>query len=349
MCDGVSQTSASELGGAPTLSVVFPAYNEEKWIGRSLDAVLNSAAQADWKVEIVVIDDGSTDGTPALLDEYAEKHGVVVVHQENQGRFNTVRTAISTASSDRVLILGSRVVVDPHSLGYLKNQLIEHPERVVWNGHVRVESDNNPYAGFWNGILRIVWRRYLMNPRLMSFGIEEFDAFPKGSGFFSAPKWMLEEANAAFDSIFDEVEFASDDTRLIRWIAERERIWISPDFSCSYFHGRESIQKFAKHAYFRGTTFIDGYLGTAGTSRKMALGALGAGAAGVTLLVLKPKIAIATGVAGTVAAGGLVKACGGKTSDATALARMLPVFATAFGAGAVRGLFLAAKAKVKKR
>ncbi|MFE2757144.1 glycosyltransferase family 2 protein [Actinosynnema sp. NPDC059335] len=341
----MSQTIASQ---APTLSVVFPAYNEEKWIGRSIDAVLVAAREADWQVEIVVIDDGSTDGTPELLDKYAELHGVVVVHQQNQGRFETVRTAIRTAGSERVLILGSRVVVDPHSLAYLKDQLVNHPERVVWNGHVRVESDGNPYAGFWNGLLQVIWRRYLKEPRLMSFGIEDFDAFPKGSGFFCAPKEMLLNASAAFDSMFDDIRFASDDTRLIRWIAERERIYISPDFSCSYYHGRESIRKFAKHAFFRGTTFIDGYLGNPGTSRKMALAALGAGAAGVTLLVARPKTAAVVAAAGTAAAGGVVKACGGSTADATAVSRMLPVFAVSFGAGAVRGLFLALRAKVRR-
>jgi hypothetical protein len=43
MCHAVNQTSASQ---APTLSVVFPAFNEEKWIGRSVEAALAAAAQA---------------------------------------------------------------------------------------------------------------------------------------------------------------------------------------------------------------------------------------------------------------------------------------------------------------
>jgi hypothetical protein len=332
----------------PSLSVVFPAHNEVKWIGQSVEAVVVAAEHADWPVEIVVIDDGSTDGTGELLDALADKYGVVVVHQENRGRFETVRRAIRTAGSERVLILGSRVVVDPHSLAYLKAQLTTHPERVVWNGHVRVESDGNPFAGFWKGILQILWRRYLKHPRLTSFGIEDYDAYPKGSGFFCAPKQMLEQASDAFDSMFDEVRFASDDTRLIRWIAERERIYISPDFSCSYFHGRESLRKFGQHAFFRGTTFIDGYLGSPGTGRRMALAALGAGAVAVALLVFYPIPAVLLGVVGLVAAGGLVIACGGSTSEARAVVIMLPVFAACFGGGAVRGLALAAKAKLAR-
>ncbi|MEV0677131.1 glycosyltransferase family A protein [Actinosynnema sp. NPDC050436] len=341
-------SQSSDLREPPTLSVVFPAYNEEKWIGASLDAVLVAAAKADWKVEVVVIDDGSTDGTPALLDGYAERHDVVVVHQPNAGRFETVLAAIRKATGDRVLILGSRVVVDPDALVFLKRQLVEHPERLVWNGHVRVESDGNPYAGFWNGLLQVLWRRYLKDPKLMSFGIEDFDAFPKGSGYFCAPKDMLVTASEAFDSMFDDIKFASDDTRLIRWIAERTPIFITPDLAGSYYHGRESLPKFVNHAYFRGTTFIDGYLGNPGTGRKMALAALGAGAAGVTLLVTRPKAALAVGAAGAVGAGGLVKACGGSNADAKAVARMLPVFAASFGAGAVRGLALALKAKARR-
>lgn len=332
----------------PSLSVVFPAYNEVNWIGRSVQAVLAASRAANWNVEIVVIDDGSTDGTAELLDELADAHGVVVVHQANRGRFETVRTAIKRATSERVLILGSRVVVDEHSLAFLKSQMLEHPDRLVWNGHVRVETEGNPFAGFWKGILQILWRRYLKEPRLTSFGINDFDLFPKGSGFFCAPKEILEEGLATFDSIFDDVRFVSDDTRLIRSIAERHRIWIAPQFSCSYFHGRENLRGFATHAYFRGTTFIDGYLGQPGLGRRIALVAIGAGAAGTVLAFTRPKAALVTGTVGALAAGAAVREAGGSPADARAVAVLMPVFAGSFGACAVRGLLLALRARMSR-
>ncbi|RYZ22992.1 MAG: glycosyltransferase family 2 protein [Chitinophagaceae bacterium] len=66
----------------PLVSVCIPAYNAEKYIGQALDSIL---AQSYPYLEIVVVNDGSEDGTAGILNEY-QKKGVVVVHQDNQGQ-----------------------------------------------------------------------------------------------------------------------------------------------------------------------------------------------------------------------------------------------------------------------
>src|SRR5690606_2458348 len=69
----------------------------------------------------------------------------------------------------------------------------------------------------------------------------------------------LKEAMNFFEKTTNDIENSSDDTLLIRYLAERQNIHLSPEFSCLY-HGRSNLASFLKHSYFRGQFFIDGFL-----------------------------------------------------------------------------------------
>jgi len=67
----------------PPVSTCMSAYNTEEYIVEALDSAL---AQTWDSLEIIIVDDGSTDETGAIIDRYAEGHGEVkVVHQKNKG------------------------------------------------------------------------------------------------------------------------------------------------------------------------------------------------------------------------------------------------------------------------
>ncbi|WP_116201870.1 glycosyltransferase family 2 protein [Amycolatopsis circi] len=332
----------------PSLSVVIPVHNEQDWIERSVGALIASAEAARWPVEVLVVDDGSTDGTPRRLARLREKHEITVLTQPNGGRFEARRAGMAKASGEWLMLLDSRVVVDPGSLSFLREQLAEHPERAVWNGHIHVASEHNPYAGFMSGLVAIGWRRYLADPKLTSFGIEEFDLYPKGTTFFCARRDLLEGSAAAFASLFDDVRLASDDTRMLRWIAERSRIFLCPEFSAIY-HGRDSFRKFYAQSFFRGTTYVDSYLNSPGPARNALFCSLAVGAVGLGLAVKKPKTAAVIGVAGSAAAAAVVKKCGATNAEARAVGTLLPAFAVGFGSGALRGLYLALRARLRRR
>lgn len=65
------------------VSVIMPVYNSEKYVGKSIETVLNQSLK---EMELILIDDGSSDRSGKICDEYAQKDKrVVVVHQENKG------------------------------------------------------------------------------------------------------------------------------------------------------------------------------------------------------------------------------------------------------------------------
>ena len=65
------------------ISIIVPAYNIESHIGRCLDSIL---AQTHKRIEIIIVDDGSTDGTGIIIDQYASiDQRIIPIHKENGG------------------------------------------------------------------------------------------------------------------------------------------------------------------------------------------------------------------------------------------------------------------------
>nr|NLI51415.1 glycosyltransferase [Propionibacterium sp.] len=281
------------------LGVVMPCFNETEWVEKSVEALRDAAARADWPVDVLVVDDGSGEPTARLLDDLAARGLIRVLRQPNAGRFAARLAGLRAHDADYVLLLDARVLLHPDALATLRGHVDAEPAS-AWNAHVDVHTAGNPFAAFWSGLTKIGWRRYFARPRVVRFGTADFDAYPKGTGAFAAPRAVLLEAASGFDSLFADQRFASDDTKLLRNVAARTPIGIDPAFRVEYF-GRDTASRWAKQVFFRGTTFVDGYVGTRGRAGAL-LGVLGVGLPlGVAAALRWPRAAAVTAVAGCAA------------------------------------------------
>lgn len=100
----------------PLLSVVVPAYNVEKYVGRTLYTLLNH--RNAWRTEIIVVDDGSTDGTGAVAERYAERAGGVVrvIHKENGGHGSAINAGLAAARGKYFRVVDGDDWVDSENL-----------------------------------------------------------------------------------------------------------------------------------------------------------------------------------------------------------------------------------------
>lgn len=92
----------------PILSVIVPAYNEVSNIGGAIEDVLRHVAQVVPDVEIIVVDDGSKDGTGAVIERYsAQDTRIVTVSQANQGHGPALVNGLDRATGQWLLLLDS--------------------------------------------------------------------------------------------------------------------------------------------------------------------------------------------------------------------------------------------------
>jgi len=123
----------------PLISVLIPAYNEEKVIARTIE----SALEIDYpKKEIIIIDDGSIDNT-LLIAKTFEKDGVKVLHKENSGKATALNYAINFAKGEIVAILDADTIAGKNSLKEI-NKVFESSSNVGGvAGNVKVRNKTN--------------------------------------------------------------------------------------------------------------------------------------------------------------------------------------------------------------
>lgn len=121
-------------------SVIIPVYNAGDSIRKCIDSVL---AQTETDYEIIAVDDGSTDSTPATLDEIAEKHGQIrVIHQSNQGVSAARNKGILNAKGKYLVFIDSD---DTVTECYLSSMLSVDADAVI-SDVCKTVNDTMPYS-----------------------------------------------------------------------------------------------------------------------------------------------------------------------------------------------------------
>ncbi len=124
---------------SPSISVIIPAYNSEKTIKKCIESILT---QNKKDIEVIVIDDGSTDDTPILCDYYSyiDKR-VKVIHQTNQGRTAARETGVRKASAEWVCFVDSDDMIPQNCLVDLYSMTPNDTDIVFGNGYT-LEGEN---------------------------------------------------------------------------------------------------------------------------------------------------------------------------------------------------------------
>ena len=113
-------------------SIIIPVYNVERYLSQCLDSVLNQSYDGEY--EVICVDDGSTDGSPAILEEYAGKNDKIkIIRQENRGLGGARNTGLRAARGRYVWFVDSDDWIEQEALATLAKSIGDE-DIVCFNG-----------------------------------------------------------------------------------------------------------------------------------------------------------------------------------------------------------------------
>ena len=126
------------------LSILMPVYNEEERIADALKQAL--AVDYPCEIELVVVDDGSRDGTGEILGRVDDARLRVITHPRNAGKGAAIRTAVDSAEGEYMVILDADLEYDPQDIPRLLEPVLDGAAEVVYGN--RTFGSHSAYS-FW--------------------------------------------------------------------------------------------------------------------------------------------------------------------------------------------------------
>lgn len=136
------------------LSVLMPLFNEEEFVAASIQRVLASPLPPELDLELVVVDDGSTDTSAGIVQELVEQHGGrirLTRHPVNRGKGAAIRTAIELARGDFAIIHDADLEYDPNEFPKLLRPLLNGYADAVYGSRFQSAGERRVLY-FWHAL-----------------------------------------------------------------------------------------------------------------------------------------------------------------------------------------------------
>lgn len=220
------------------VSVIVPVYNQEKYLKKCIDSILDGTYT---DIECIIVDDGSTDNSPEICDEYKYDSRVTVIHKTNGGLTSARKAGFDVCAGEYVCFVDSDDYVAPQFVEKLYNIIVAEDADISVCGHYR--DDNG----------RIITNTYEMQGRIIDDRIIEEYVLPVvgkvyAGGYDNYPGYVwgrLYKRNCITDNCFvSEREVYTEDDIFQMYVSENvHRIVFIEDKLVYYRDNSESLTR----------------------------------------------------------------------------------------------------------
>jgi len=217
----------------PSISVVVPLYNHERYIEAALDSVLSQSVPP---ADIIVVDDGSTDASAARVKALCEKHPQIIFwSQPNQGAHYTLNAGVHRATGEFVSILNSDDIYCPARFEECLKVFQQHPEvAAVATGVTFIDDNSTEISNQWYEDAKSFYDR----TQDLSLALINSNFFVTTSNLF-VRKSMFEEIG-----YFAPLRYTHDLDFFLRLLAWNKRVYYLDQPLLSYrLHRTNTIQE----------------------------------------------------------------------------------------------------------
>jgi len=235
----------------PSCSILIPAHNEDKVIAATIESMLKINYPKE-KLQIIVVNDGSTDSTKEIIQDYAKKDSRVELFdirkgEGGKGKSRTLNQGIKVAKGEIIAIYDADNTPDPNSLRYLVAQLLLHKELGAVLGKFRTVNKNKNWLTKFINIETLSFQSILQAGRWQMHRI----ATLPGTNFVMW-NWLIKKLNG-----WDEEALTEDSELSIRIYEEGYKIKFIP-YAVTYEQEPENWHVWIKQRmrWVRGNNYV---------------------------------------------------------------------------------------------
>ncbi len=135
------------------LTIVMPVFNEERTLRQSVDRVRSVRMPEGVLIELILVDDCSTDATPRILEEIAREHPTIrcLRHTTNRGKGAALRTGFAAATGGCVVVQDADLEYDPAELPKLLKPIMDNAADVVFGSRF-IGGESHRVLYFWHSV-----------------------------------------------------------------------------------------------------------------------------------------------------------------------------------------------------
>lgn len=180
------------------VSVIVSAYNAEKYIQATLESILS---QTHKEIEIIIVNDGSTDGTLKILEAYSDR-GVIVISQENKGQDIALNNGFKHSTGEYIKFMDSDDLINPEMIELQINAISNSSDLIAYGEWSRFYFDNPDTANF-------EYLDYWKDSEPIDFIIASPEGVMLQCGIMLIPRLLIEKVGAWDERLilYNDTEF----------------------------------------------------------------------------------------------------------------------------------------------